>query len=196
MAKPGRCWALRAAERPPCSTCWPGCAFRIPGRSASMEQPLLRPRPHTGLILQDYGLLPWATVRQNAELGLRVRTFYGPDGKHAPQDFQPEIDLDPWLERLGLAPFQRQVPRADFRRAAPAHRHRPHPGAQARPAADGRAVFLAGRADPQGLQNLTLELWAEQKPDPGDRHPRHRRGRRPGAEDPAAGHAAQHASRR
>jgi len=26
------------------------------------EQPLHRPRPRTGLVLQDFGLLPWATV--------------------------------------------------------------------------------------------------------------------------------------
>ncbi|MFZ4618282.1 MAG: ATP-binding cassette domain-containing protein, partial [Rectinemataceae bacterium] len=26
---------------------------------------VVRPRPGTGLILQDYGLLPWATVRAN-----------------------------------------------------------------------------------------------------------------------------------
>ena len=45
---------------------------------------LTRPRPRTGLILQDYGLLPWATVAENAALGLRVRRFYGPDGLHAP----------------------------------------------------------------------------------------------------------------
>ena len=45
---------------------------------------LTRPRPHSGLILQDYGLLPWSTVRENVELGLRVRKFYGADGKHTP----------------------------------------------------------------------------------------------------------------
>ena len=49
---------------------------------------LTRPRPRTGLILQDFGLLPWATVHDNAELGLRVRGFYGHDGKHAPKDFR------------------------------------------------------------------------------------------------------------
>lgn len=63
---------------------------------------LMRPRPRTGLILQDYGLLPWATVRQNAELGLRVRGFYGPDGKHTPMDFKAGKDVRRWLERLGL----------------------------------------------------------------------------------------------
>jgi NitT/TauT family transport system ATP-binding protein len=73
-------------------------------------QPITRPRPHTGLILQDYGLLPWATVQENAELGLRVRGFYGPDGKHAPQDYKPAKDVDPWLERLGLGGVVRQYP--------------------------------------------------------------------------------------
>ena len=67
------------------------------------DQPLERPRPHTGLILQEYGLLPWATVRQNAELGLRVRSFYGPDGKHAPEGNQPSQGVEIWLERLGLS---------------------------------------------------------------------------------------------
>src|SRR5512133_1505294 len=38
---------------------------------------LTRPRPRTGLILQDYGLLPWSTVRDNVQLGLQVRDFYG-----------------------------------------------------------------------------------------------------------------------
>ena len=32
------------------------------------------PRRRTALILQDFGLLPWKTVRQNAALGLRIRS--------------------------------------------------------------------------------------------------------------------------
>ncbi len=73
-------------------------------------QPLTRPRPRTGLIIQDYGLLPWATVRENARLGLRVRNFYGPDGVHAPQDYSRTVEVDRWLERLGLLPFAGQFP--------------------------------------------------------------------------------------
>jgi len=64
---------------------------------------LTRPRPHSGLILQDYGLLPWSTVRENVELGLRLRKFYGADGKHAPRSFQPKKSVEYWLERLGIA---------------------------------------------------------------------------------------------
>ena len=73
-------------------------------------QDLERPRPRTGLILQDYGLLPWATVRQNAELGLKVRNFYGADGVHTPQDYRPERDVTPWLERLGIYKFADKYP--------------------------------------------------------------------------------------
>ena len=63
---------------------------------------LTRPRPRSGLILQDYGLLPWATVSENVGLGLRVRDFYGEDGKHTPENFQPENNVEHWLDRLGL----------------------------------------------------------------------------------------------
>lgn len=126
-------------------------------------QPLIRPRPHTGLILQDYGLLPWATVRENAALGLRIRTFYGPDGKHAPEEFQPNLDVDPWLERLGLAQFKDKYPTQIS-------------GGQRQRAAIARTLAVApdlllmdepfsslDAPTREGLQKLTLELWAEQK---------------------------------
>jgi ABC-type nitrate/sulfonate/bicarbonate transport system ATPase subunit len=76
---------------------------------------LARPRPRTGLILQDYGLLPWATVAQNAALGLRVRRFYGPDGRHAPEGSRVRPEeirhrVDAWLERLGIAQLAYKYP--------------------------------------------------------------------------------------
>ena len=76
--------------------------------------PILTPRPQTGLILQDYGLLPWATVTQNVALGMDLRRFYGPDGKHAPVEMQPTIERDSlikqWLERLKIADIATKYP--------------------------------------------------------------------------------------
>ncbi len=68
-------------------------------------QPLSRPRPKTGLILQDYGLLPWSTVQDNIALGLDIRRFYGPDGKHAPigEPLPNRLSqVNYWLKRLGI----------------------------------------------------------------------------------------------
>ena len=78
-------------------------------------QRLARPWPRTGLILQNYGLLPWSTVAQNAALGLRVREFYGPDGRHSPESHRlprEEIDrrVDFWLDRLGIADLHDKYP--------------------------------------------------------------------------------------
>jgi NitT/TauT family transport system ATP-binding protein len=71
---------------------------------------LIRPRPHTGLILQDYGLLPWSTVRENVELGLRVRKLYGPDGTHSPEDYLPKDNIEHWLDRLGIREVSMKYP--------------------------------------------------------------------------------------
>jgi NitT/TauT family transport system ATP-binding protein len=77
-------------------------------------EPLRRPRPRTGLILQDHGLLPWATLRENARLGARIRNFYGPDGRHAPQEGVDRATalarVDGWLERLGILEYADQYP--------------------------------------------------------------------------------------
>ncbi len=77
-----------------------------------------RPRPETGLILQDYGLLPWATVWDNVALGLRVRRFYGPDGKHAPRSQPPpsrqaaRASVEGWLRRLNIYEQRNKYPGA------------------------------------------------------------------------------------
>ena len=76
---------------------------------------ITRPRPRNGLVLQDHGLLPWSTVRQNASLGLTIWEFYGSDGKHAPADRnldprQAEQRVDYWLEKLGIRGLQNQFP--------------------------------------------------------------------------------------
>lgn len=74
------------------------------------DQLLLRPRPGTGVILQDYGLLPWFTVRENINLGANVRSFYGADGKHSPKNRQNPIDIDHWLLRLGIIDIADKYP--------------------------------------------------------------------------------------
>jgi len=128
-------------------------------------QTLQRPRPRTGLILQDYGLLPWATVWDNAALGLKIRRFYGPDGKHAPVDRDPrpwEARVDEWLKRLNIAHLAEQYPGQIS-------------GGQRQRTAIARTLALApdlllmdepfGALDAmtrEDLQALTLELQAEQ----------------------------------
>jgi len=75
---------------------------------------LTRPRPRTGLILQDYGLLPWATVEENIALGLKIRRLYGPDGQHAPLNTHPDHQASHstyWLKRLGLEALAKKYPR-------------------------------------------------------------------------------------
>jgi len=139
-----------------------GLKFPNSGQILVDGQALTRPRPRTGLILQDYGLLPWATVRQNAELGLKVRNFYGADGVHTPQDYRPERDVTPWLKRLGIAAiaekYPSQISGGQRQRAAIARTLALQPDLllMDEPFSSLDAVI---RAD---LQALTLELCAEQ----------------------------------
>ena len=80
------------------------------------EHPVPRPRASTGLILQDYGLLPWFTVRENIALGQRLGRFYR--GKRsegeAPRPYPPRDipveRIDHWLQRLGLQSVQHKYP--------------------------------------------------------------------------------------
>ena len=127
-------------------------------------QPLARPRPRSGLILQDYGLLPWATVRENAALGLKIRRFYGPDGKHTPVDENlsaPNERVDYWLDRLNIAPVAHQYPNrisgGQRQRTAIARTLALQPDLLLMDEPFG-ALDAMTRAD---LQTLTLELHAE-----------------------------------
>lgn len=85
------------------------------GKVVISGQHITRARPSTGLILQDHGLLPWATIEKNSRLGLEVRRFYGPDGKHSPAGSKfDEADDDErvnyWLNWLGIENLKTMYP--------------------------------------------------------------------------------------
>jgi NitT/TauT family transport system ATP-binding protein len=71
-----------------------GLRFPQTGRILVDGTALVKPRRTTGLVLQDYGLLPWATVWENVALGLLIRGVNGREAKDR---------IAPWLERLGLS---------------------------------------------------------------------------------------------
>jgi ABC-type nitrate/sulfonate/bicarbonate transport system ATPase subunit len=140
-----------------------GLIFPTSGSVEIAGLPLLRPRPETGLVLQDYGLLPWATVRENISLGLKVRQFYGPDGLHAPSRPGEPPDLAFWLERLGLAGLESSYPGNLS-------------GGQRQRVAIGRTLILQpdlllldepfsslDAPTRAGLEELTLQLWQERR---------------------------------
>jgi NitT/TauT family transport system ATP-binding protein len=140
--------------------------LRMPSQGAVRigGERIARPRPRTGLILQDFGLLPWATVGDNVALGLRVRGFYGPDGKHAPagEAVTARRELtQAWLDRLGLSHvsgnFPGQISGGQRQRTAIARTLALHPDLllMDEPFA---ALDAPTRED---LQNLTLRLRAE-----------------------------------
>ena len=140
-----------------------GLRFPDAGELLINEEFLPRPRPQSGLILQEYGLLPWATVRENAELGERIRSFYGADGIHAPRDgSRVTSGLLPWLKRLGLEALSDKYPSqlsgGQRQRTAIARTLALNPDLllMDEPFSSLDAIT---RAD---LQNLTLELCAEQ----------------------------------
>ena len=139
-----------------------GLKFPSAGKILIDGQLLIRPRPHSGLILQDYGLLPWSTVRENIELGLRVRTFYGPDGRHVPQNYFPKDNVDHWLDRLGLSDaaekFPSQISGGQRQRTAIARTLALEPDLLLMDEPFS-ALDAVTRED---LQNLTLILSAEQ----------------------------------
>lgn len=113
QAKRGETWALLGPSGCGKTTLLyllAGLRMPVSGEILIDDIPILRPRPTTGLILQDYGLLPWATVKQNAELGLKVRRFYGPDGTHAPRSNDVSLNADIWLERLGITSLAEKYP--------------------------------------------------------------------------------------
>ena len=64
-------------------------------------EPLVRPHREIALVLQDYGLFPWKTVRRNVELGLRIRGER-PD-KAKLEEFLIELDI---MDKMEAYPQQ------------------------------------------------------------------------------------------
>ena len=140
-----------------------GLVFPEAGELLIDGEKILRPRPQSGLILQEYGLLPWATVEENVGLGARIRSFYGADGIHAPShETRVTRNLGDWLQRLGLdalsAKYPSQISGGQRQRTAIARTLSLNPDILLMDEPFSSLDALT-RAD---LQNLTLELCAEQ----------------------------------
>lgn len=71
------------------------------GRVTVAGKALSGTRRETALILQDYGLLPWKTVAENAGLGLQIRGL--------PRAERARV-VDAALETVGIAEFARAYP--------------------------------------------------------------------------------------
>ncbi len=87
----------------------------IGGEILISGEKITRARPSTGIVLQDHGLLPWATILENTRLGLKIRKFYGPDGKHSPAHVQIDVEkdgsrVDYWLNWLGIEQLKDMYP--------------------------------------------------------------------------------------
>lgn len=75
---------------------------------------LREPTPANGLILQDCELLPWANLRRNAELGLRIQRLqtrlhhHGRSAAMASDSIAERTEH--WLRRLDIAPLAERFP--------------------------------------------------------------------------------------
>ncbi|TAK36128.1 MAG: ATP-binding cassette domain-containing protein [Chloroflexota bacterium] len=84
-------YLLAGLRRPTCGQ------VLIDGRSLNAS------RPATGLILQDYGLLPWARAWDNVALGLRIRGTESAEIRHR---------VEHWMRRLNIYDLHDKYPRA------------------------------------------------------------------------------------
>jgi ABC-type nitrate/sulfonate/bicarbonate transport system ATPase subunit len=69
--------------------------LRIAGR------PVRGPQTDCAMVFQNYGLLPWRTVRQNVELGLEIQGVSAAERRAVCQEF---------IERVGLTGFESHYP--------------------------------------------------------------------------------------
>ncbi len=129
-------------------------------RVARENVPRKAHRGRTGLILQDYGLLPWATIRENVALGLRIQRFY----KQSRWQDKPDKvtqQVERWLQRLGISEvsshYPNQVSGGQRQRAAIARTLALQPDVLLMDEPFSSLDALTR----ENLQRLTLELWQE-----------------------------------
>jgi ABC-type nitrate/sulfonate/bicarbonate transport system ATPase subunit len=65
------------------------------------DKPVTGPTTNVGLMLQDYGLLPWLTVRDNVQLGLKIRSLPAKECRQTAMH---------WLEQLGIGGIADRFP--------------------------------------------------------------------------------------
>lgn len=76
------------------------------GRILIDGQPVTKPTPSRVTIFQDYGLLPWRTVRKNIELGLEAKN--GPLNKAS--RLERKQIADKYMEMVGLTKYEQYYP--------------------------------------------------------------------------------------
>lgn len=62
-------------------------------------QPIHAPRPEIGLMLQDYGLLPWYTARQNVDIGMKIRGFSRADRAEIARHWLAQLEVESIADR-------------------------------------------------------------------------------------------------
>ena len=79
------------------------CGLLVPGQGQVLidGHPIAKPRLETALILQDFGLLPWKTVEQNAGLAAQIRKLPAAERRRR---------VDAALESVGLSEFAKAYP--------------------------------------------------------------------------------------
>ena len=78
-----------------------GLCLPTSGKISVKGNPLTKPRLATGLVLQNYGLLPWATAFDNIAVGLRLRQLDKNVVKKATEE---------WLTKLAIAVLANRYP--------------------------------------------------------------------------------------
>jgi NitT/TauT family transport system ATP-binding protein len=77
--------------------------LRLPqsGRVYFHDRPVTSPNAEVGLMLQDYGLLPWMTAERNVQLGLKIR------GMSRRERHRVRAE---WLERMQISHVAKRYP--------------------------------------------------------------------------------------